>query len=111
MSNMSYCRFQNTLSDLQDCYNAMQETTTDKSDINHLNRLEKDLAAAKSRLKDPKVKKRETGDIENEIENLEDEIEDIRNEIEDEKLSHEEEHAKKQLIELCQQIADEYGEE
>ena len=24
MSNMSYCRFQNTLSDLQDCYNWMQ---------------------------------------------------------------------------------------
>lgn len=25
MSNMSYCRFQNTLSDLQDCYEALGE--------------------------------------------------------------------------------------
>lgn len=25
MSNMSYCRFQNTLPDLQDCYDAMGE--------------------------------------------------------------------------------------
>jgi len=25
MSNMSYCRFQNTLSDLRDCYRAMCE--------------------------------------------------------------------------------------
>lgn len=26
MGNMSYCRFQNTLSDLQDCYDALAET-------------------------------------------------------------------------------------
>ena len=25
MSNMSYCRFQNTLSDLRDCYHALQD--------------------------------------------------------------------------------------
>lgn len=25
MSNMSYCRFQNTYSDLQDCYYSLQE--------------------------------------------------------------------------------------
>ena len=25
MSNMGYCRFQNTLADLRDCYDAMQE--------------------------------------------------------------------------------------
>ena len=25
MSNMSYCRFRNTLNDLQDCYNNMEE--------------------------------------------------------------------------------------
>jgi len=25
MSNMSYCRFQNTLHDLQDCFNEMEE--------------------------------------------------------------------------------------
>ena len=26
MSNMSYCRFSNTVGDLQDCYDAMDET-------------------------------------------------------------------------------------
>ena len=26
MSNMSYCRFQNTLQDLKDCYNNIDET-------------------------------------------------------------------------------------
>lgn len=25
MSNMSYCRFENTLGDLQDCYDALRE--------------------------------------------------------------------------------------
>ena len=29
MSNMSYCRFQNTLSDLQDCWNAIDEHCLD----------------------------------------------------------------------------------
>jgi len=27
MSNMSYCRFENTLADLQDCYEALQEVS------------------------------------------------------------------------------------
>jgi len=26
MSNMSYCRFENTLGDLEDCYDSMDET-------------------------------------------------------------------------------------
>jgi len=29
MSNMSYCRYENTLSDLRDCYNALQEEAED----------------------------------------------------------------------------------
>lgn len=52
MSNMGYCRFQNTLPDLQDCYDSMGD-----------------------------------GDF-----------------------SEEEERARKRLIELCQDIANEYGE-
>ena len=28
MSNMSYCRFQNTMQDLQDCLNAMREASS-----------------------------------------------------------------------------------
>ena len=30
MSNMSYCRFENTLADLQDCYNALENEEMDK---------------------------------------------------------------------------------
>ena len=30
MSNMSYCRFQNTLKDLQDCFNALNEEPIDE---------------------------------------------------------------------------------
>jgi hypothetical protein len=29
MSNMSYCRFRNTLSDLRDCYESMEEEPDD----------------------------------------------------------------------------------
>ena len=31
MGNMSYCRFENTLGDLHDCYNNMSEHLEDKS--------------------------------------------------------------------------------
>lgn len=31
MSNMSYCRFRNTLGDLQDCYDAMSDDDTELS--------------------------------------------------------------------------------
>ncbi|MBU0777756.1 hypothetical protein KKF82_05820 [Patescibacteria group bacterium] len=53
MSNMGYCRFRNTLSDLQDCYEHIEERD----------------------------------------------------------LSEEEERAKESLIDLCQQIGDDYGED
>lgn len=33
MSNMSYCRFQNTLNDLRDCYNAIEEGEADDSEL------------------------------------------------------------------------------
>lgn len=33
MSNMSYCRFQNTLADLRDCFDAMNEDDDDLGDL------------------------------------------------------------------------------
>ena len=30
MSNMEYCRFQNTLNDLRDCWNHMEEALSEK---------------------------------------------------------------------------------
>jgi hypothetical protein len=32
MANMSYCRFENTLSDLQDCYNNMEDDDLSESE-------------------------------------------------------------------------------
>ena len=57
MSNMSYCRFQNTLNDLMDCYD-----------------------------------------------NWDSELDDDRS------LSNEEVQARKRLLEICEQIVDDYGE-
>ena len=62
MGNMSYCRFRNTLLDLQDCRNAMQEIS-DAVESDNL-----------------------------------------------EPLSHEEESARKSLIELCSEIFEEHTE-
>ena len=40
MSNMSYCRFQNTKGDLQDCYEAFQEAVLNNSEQDKLSRNE-----------------------------------------------------------------------
>lgn len=53
MGNMSYCRFQNTVNDLQDCYDNMDD---------------------------------------------------------EDKLSEEEQRARKRLIKMCRDIADDYGD-
>jgi hypothetical protein len=54
MANMSYCRFQNTWSDLVDCYNAM-----DDSELSD--------AESKARLKLIKLCAKIAGDYEDEI--------------------------------------------
>lgn len=61
MANMSYCRFQNTVIDLQDCYDALEEMGDDEEMI--------------------------------------------------EDLSSEELRAKKKLIQLCEDIINDFGEE
>lgn len=47
MANMSYCRFENTLSDLKDCYNALEDAR-DYPEENH--KLSKDEQRAKDSL-------------------------------------------------------------
>jgi hypothetical protein len=39
MSNMSYCRFSNTLSDLEDCFEHMEDDDISKSELSARNRL------------------------------------------------------------------------
>ena len=42
MANMSYCRFENTLHDLKDCYDALQNITPE--DISEMNSYERNAA-------------------------------------------------------------------
>jgi len=41
MSNMAYCRFQNTLNDLRDCYDAMDDTDLSEEEAKARKRLVK----------------------------------------------------------------------
>lgn len=38
MSNMSYCRFENTLADLQDCLEALEDGALNNSDMSDIER-------------------------------------------------------------------------
>lgn len=49
MSNMSYCRFQNTLDDLRDCYVHIEELQrNDSSDITEVNAMKKLIELCKT---------------------------------------------------------------
>ena len=39
MSNMGYCRFENTISDLQDCYNNMDDKDLSSTEANARKRM------------------------------------------------------------------------
>ena len=78
MSNMSYCRFQNTLSDLRDCYYAL-------GDYLDNNATEEEKANASDNYKEDNGKVR--------------------------LLSKDETDAKYELMNLCRQIIDEYGDQ
>ena len=65
MPNMSYCRFQNTVTDMQDCINAIEYRETDELSSYEVNALSKFINLAR------------------EITNLEPEIEGIIEEYED----------------------------
>ena len=65
MPNMSYCRFQNTVTDMQDCINAIEYRETDELSSYEVNALSKFINLAR------------------EITNLELEIEGIIEEYED----------------------------
>ena len=65
MPNMSYCRFENTVTDMQDCINAIEDRETDELSSYEVNALSKFINLAR------------------EITNLEPEIEGIIEEYED----------------------------
>lgn len=87
MSNMSYCRFHNTLMDLQDCRDALDEMGNSSYIMKRVQQFrnsgtEEDLEEA-SRLRD---------------------------QIDEYVLSSDEYRAARKLIELCREIADSYDE-
>ena len=65
MPNMSYCRFENTVTDMQDCINAIEDRETDELSNHEVNALSNFL------------------DLAREITNLEYEIEEILGKYED----------------------------
>lgn len=99
MSNMSYCRFQNTLSDLRDCESALETL--------HIH--SEDIAATKEEIRLLEEELRTTT-IEDYKEDLGEEIDELKESIEEVALSEEERVAAKVLVELCSQIHYSYSD-
>ena len=98
--NMSYCRFQNTLIDLRDCRNALN----DLDDQREL-KLRRDARAERIGVLEAQdeVNESEEAELDRLIEILNEEAEDI--------LSEDEFEAMEILSELCKEMADQYAEE
>ena len=100
MSNMSYCRFRNTLADLQDCSDHLWYHEDARS---QLLKLKAELKMTELNY-DQILKDSLDGDwIRDIIDDLEEQIEDIECKL----LSPEEEQAREVLIDLCRQIVQE----
>ncbi len=102
MSNMSYCRFHNTLADLEDCREAMENMMDHGGEIQGF----KEYAKRWNELSD---KKDHTDQEEEEFEALHERMEEIREDVE--ALSDSEYEKARQLLALCREIADEYDED
>lgn len=98
MANMSYCRFQNTVTDLVDCFHAIEEMNNGE-----VADLKKQLFEAKAILF--KMENNlDAGKGAYTKEELREEIADLGNAISDLDLSAEERYAKKRLIQICRDI-------
>jgi len=97
---MSYCRFQNTLGDVRDCQEAL-------NDLEEQDGLKSRREFQAERIGVLEAKEEVTELEEDELESL---IE-IYNDESVEVLSDEEERAMKMLVALCKEIADQHAEE
>ena len=105
MSNMSYCRFENTLGDLRDCKGALddmrdvavrlEELSEVKARFQVLEDLDRDMTEAEDR----------------EYDFLYEEYHFLYRQIEEHILSDHEKSAKESLLKLCAEITEEYGDE
>jgi len=96
MSNMSYCRFQNTLRDLQDCHDALE----DLRDTYHEALAYKELLP---QFKAATAIVYPTDEQEMECDEMAEELDRLRNRVDP--LSAEEYRAAGMLIELCDEIS------
>lgn len=102
MTNMSYCRFHNTLGDLRDCRDAIEEMAESIHNKRAYDALLPKWKAACD-IEDP------TEDQELDCDEMFEELDRLRNQIRG--LSDSEYRAAKWLIELCESIAEDYSED
>ncbi len=118
MSNMSYCRFENTLGDLQDCRDALDNMQEHRHDVARLKEVKSEFdmkTACFEEIKDcvytdaESTKAAYRDDLEDEIDDLCGEMDDLSEDIS--ALSQYEYPAARNLLELCQEIADTFDED
>jgi len=118
MSNMSYCRFHNTLSDLQDCRDAMDSMQENRHNVAILAELKERFDHATEELErhDKAPMSERDEDWEETYEELNDRVDELCEEMDNvsEELSplSKEEYGKAcALLDLCREIADTFEED
>ena len=99
MPNMSYCRFHNTLGDLQDCKDALDEYEGNRHDRIRLKEIEEEIL---------EIQTRPTMDFTDEEDERLDELHAEKDQLEDSGISESERQKARELIDLCREIADEF---
>lgn len=102
MSNMSYCRFQNTLCDLQDCADVLEEFSNNGHNVMELERMDAEIAEVKS---DPKLDDEERDEL---LDDLYESRGDLSDKLQG--LSSEEYSAALRLLELCAELSEAFDE-
>lgn len=97
MSNMSYCRFNNTLIDLQDCKDALDDYEEKTHDRIRMKAIGEEIASLN---RDPDT----TQEILDQIDELQEELDGL----EDDAMSESERQKASALILLCKEITEEF---
>jgi hypothetical protein len=106
MSNMSYCKFQNTLSDLRDCLNTMRDIAVEggpeavQDEVGEVESYRDEMEAAYDNETDPVTKQEFFRELQSACERY--------RELDELVLSDEEARAFFDLIAVCREIADEF---
>lgn len=101
MPNMSYCRFHNTLGDLQDCRDALSDYEDTIHDRLRMKKIEEEILEIETR---PTMGFTEAE--EDQLEDLHEELDALKDA--ETNISEEERGKARALIDLCREIADEF---